>query len=255
MDALIMAAGRGSRLGGLTDERPKSLIDLGGISPLELQLEVLVARGTSRAIIVTGYRSDLIEAAATRRAAGRLQLEFVFNPFWSVTNVLGSAWFARDRLVDDLVYAHADTVFEPSILDDALASAADVALPIDLRDVEPEQMKAEVVDGRVLHLSKELPVERSAGEFIGIGVFRRPIMAALRQAITAEIESGAIDAYFESAINRLIEREGVVAAAIDVNHRAWNEIDFAEDLERARGQLSRFRPAGSDWAPRPPARR
>jgi choline kinase len=232
-----MAAGRGSRLGGLTDDVPKSLIDLGGVSPLELQIDVLVARGVRRAIVVTGYRSEMVARSVQQRTGNRLELEFVFNPFWSVSNVLGSAWFARDELADDFIYLHADTVFEPSILDDLLANPADISLPIDMREVEPEQMKAEVSDGLVIHLSKELPDERSAGEFIGIGLFRRPIVPALREAISTEIASGAIGAYFEAAINRLIGAGGVRAAAVDVRGRPWTEIDFPADLEAARRML------------------
>jgi choline kinase len=239
-DALIMAAGRGSRLGDLTDDTPKSLIDLGGITPLELQLEVLIARGVSRAVLVTGYRRDLLQAAAERRAAGRIGLEFVFNPFWSVTNVLGSAWFARDRLDDDFIYAHADTVFDPTILDDCLAADADIALPVDMRAGEPEQMKAEVVGDRVLHLSKELPDERTAGEFIGIGLFRRRIVPGLVEAMEREVADGAIGSYFEAAINRLLADSGAEAVAVPTRGRAWTEIDFAEDLETARRLLPKF---------------
>lgn len=231
-----MAAGRGSRLGGLTDNLPKSLIDLGGVSPLELQIDLLMARSVRRAIVVTGYRSELVTDSARRRAGDRLELEFVFNPFWSVSNVLGSAWFAREKLADDFIYLHADTVFDASILDDLLADPAEISLPIDMREVEPEQMKAEVNDGLVIHLSKDLPDERSAGEFIGIGLFRRSVVAALREAISAEIAGGSIGAYFEAAINRLIG-EGVNAAAVDVRGRPWTEIDFPADLEAARRML------------------
>jgi choline kinase len=244
-DALIMAAGRGSRLGGLTDELPKSLIDLGGITPLELQLDVLIARGVSRVVLVVGYRRDLLQAAAERRAAGRIGLEFVFNPFWSVTNVLGSAWFARDRLDDDFVYAHADTVFDPTILDDILAADADIALPVDMRAGEPEQMKAEVAGDRVLHLSKELPEERTAGEFIGIGLFRRHIVPGLVRAIEDEVADGAIGSYFEAAINRLLADGGAEAVAVPTRGRAWTEIDFAEDLDNARRLLPSFLEEGA----------
>ena len=239
-DALIMAAGRGSRLGGLADDRPKSLIDLGGITPLELQLEVLAARGISRAVLVTGYRRDLLQAAAERRAAGRIELEFVFNPFWSVTNVLGSAWFARGRLHDDFIYAHADTVFDPAILDDLLTADADIALPVDMRACEPEQMKAEVEGDRVIYLSKELPEERTCGEFIGIGLFRSRIVPGLVDAIEREVADGAIGSYFEAAINRLIADGGASAIAVSTRGRAWTEIDFAEDLENARRLLPAF---------------
>ena len=95
MDALIMAAGRGSRLGRTTDERPKSLIDLGGVTALEWQLDLLLSHGVDRMVIVTGYRRDQIERTAHDRVRGNARLTFCWNPFWSVTNVLGSAWMAR----------------------------------------------------------------------------------------------------------------------------------------------------------------
>ena len=70
MDALIMAAGRGSRLGAHTDDRPKALVDLGGISPLELQHDLLADRGIERVILVTGYRRADVERAAIARTDG-----------------------------------------------------------------------------------------------------------------------------------------------------------------------------------------
>lgn len=240
MDALIMAAGRGSRLGEQAGGLPKSLVDLGGITSLELQLEILAQRGIERTITVVGYQAETVRGAASRRVGDRMALDFVFNPFWSVTNVLGSAWFARTRLRSDVVYLHADTVFEPSILDDALDSRADIALPIDLRECEPEQMKAEVQGGRVTYLSKELAADRTSGEFIGIGVFQRRAVTALKAAIDAEIKAGSIGAYFEAAINRLLVDDRLKAAAIDVRGRAWTEIDFPDDLAAARSQLPRL---------------
>ena len=104
MDALIMAAGRGSRLGSHTDDRPKSLIDLGGISPLELQIDLLAARGVERIVLVTGYRRADVEAAAIRRAGGRLAVEAVWNPFWPVTNVV--AIFVNLATFLPILFAH-----------------------------------------------------------------------------------------------------------------------------------------------------
>src|SRR5688500_13481048 len=156
MDALIMAAGRGSRLGASTDDRPKSLIDLGGISPLALQLETLARRDVERVLLVTGYRRDEVAAAAVARAVGRFEVVPIWNPFWPVTNVIGSVWMARNHLTRPFVYLHADTVFEPSILDDLFATPGAGILPIDFRPCEPEQMKARVSDGRITYLSKEL---------------------------------------------------------------------------------------------------
>lgn len=239
MDALIMAAGRGSRLGGATNERPKSLVDLGGVTPLEWQVDLLASRGVKRIIVVTGYRREQIEGAANARAAGRVELAFRWNPFWSVTNVLGSAWMASEELREPFVYLHADTVFEPSVLDDLLASPSAASLPIDFRECEPEQMKAQVVDHRVIRLSKELPADETAGEFIGIGVFGADALQPIRRGMDAVLDDGGLASYFEAAINHAIDA-GLRVAALPTDGRAWTEIDFPEDLALARRILPRL---------------
>jgi choline kinase len=240
MDALIMAAGRGSRLGPLTDDRPKALVDLGGITPLELQLDLLADRGVERAIIVTGYRRRDVEASAARRIAGRMQLDMVWNPFWRIANVISSAWLARDRIRGEFIYLHADTVFEPGILDDLLSTSGPVRLPIDFRAVEPEQMKARIVDGRVVYLSKELDEDSSAGEFIGIGVFRADAVPQVVAGIEQVMEAGDHSAYFEAALNVAIDA-GLDVVPVATNGRAWAEIDFPDDLAGARAMLPRLR--------------
>lgn len=240
MDALILAAGRGSRLGSATDDRPKSLIDLGGISPLELQLDLLAERGIRRAVIVVGYRRQAVEAAARARVGDGFEIVPVWNPFWPVSNVIGSVWMAQSHLRGDFVYLHADTVFDPTILDDLLAAEGSVALPIDLRPCEPEQMKARVVAGRVMELSKALPAAATAGEFIGIGVFRAAATEVVWAGVDAVMAEGRVSEYFEAALNHAITA-GLEIQSVPTAGRAWTEIDFEEDLQLARSLLPRLR--------------
>lgn len=243
MDALIMAAGRGSRLGPETDRTPKSLIDLGGSSALQWQLTVLSSREVRRVVIVTGYRRGAIEETA-KLVAGRFGLDVVFawNPFWAITNVLASAWFARDRLSTSFVYTHADTIFHPSILDDLLKREGDAVLPVDIRPCEPEQMKARIDEGRVTNLSKELSDGEAAGEFLGVALFRDPLIPVLREAMDVLMESGAYGAYFEEAINWAIRERGLQVEVVNTAGRPWTEIDFPEDLEQARSIFPRITP-------------
>lgn len=240
-DALIMAAGRGSRLGAATDERPKGLVDLGGVSPLELQIDLLRSRGVRRLVVVTGYRRDMVEHVVRARVPGGTPVEFVWNPFWPVTNVLGSVWMARHLLEGRFAYLHADTVLEPTIFDDLLAAGEVAALAVDLRECEPEQMKAEVIEGVITHLSKELPDDRTAGEFIGVGVFPDASVPVLRRAIDTTIEDGGLGDYFEAALNRAIDADRLPVVPVPTRGRAWTEIDFPDDLELARRRLSAFR--------------
>jgi L-glutamine-phosphate cytidylyltransferase len=239
VDALILAAGRGSRLGTLTDDRPKALINLDGVTPLKFQIDILLQRGIGRFIVVTGYRGGMVARASAAAIRGRAELVTVWNPFWSVTNVIGSVWQAREQLRGDFVYLHADTVFAPGILDDALSAPAPVVLPVDFRECEPEQMKAEVADRLVLHLSKELPAERTAGEFIGIGVFRETALSSIQAGVETVLRRGELGAYFEAAINEAIA-DGCQVMAIPTDGRPWTEIDFAEDAAAARAFLPRL---------------
>ena len=190
---------------------------------------------------MTGYQRGMVEEAARARIAGRMRLDVVWNPFWSATNVIGSAWMARDRLTNPFVYLHADTVFEPSILDDLLAAPGPAALPVDLRVCEPEQMKAEIDGDRIVHLSKELPDERTAGEFIGIGLFREASLPLVRDGLDAVLDGGTLNAYFEAALNHAIDA-GLAIHPVATGGRRWTEIDFEADLHLARSFLPAFLP-------------
>ena len=75
--AVILSAGKGSRLLPLTAERPKCLIELNGRSLLEWQLDALREAGVAEVVVVTGFRDDLVDAVAARREGVRT----LFNPF------------------------------------------------------------------------------------------------------------------------------------------------------------------------------
>ena len=97
MKILILAAGTGSRLLPLTRNTPKSLIDLGnGMTLLETQLEAIRPTGVAKVVIVTGYRSEQIEAKIRHHEGFDFQI--VYNPFFDVSNNLVSAWMAMPYL-------------------------------------------------------------------------------------------------------------------------------------------------------------
>ena len=88
MKAIILAAGRGSRLKGLTDDRPKCLVELGGVRLLDWQLAALKAAGIEDVVVVTGYRADLLQAEGVRT---------IHNPDWARTNMVRSLLCAALR--------------------------------------------------------------------------------------------------------------------------------------------------------------
>ena len=109
MRAVILAAGCGTRLRPLTDNRPKCMVELAGSSLLERQLMVLRAAGIDQITVVTGFRSDKIDADGCH---------LVHNPDYSVTNMVATLFCAREAFSaeHDLLISYGDIVYEPRVL-------------------------------------------------------------------------------------------------------------------------------------------
>ena len=113
--AVILSAGQGSRLLPLTEDLPKCLLDLEGRSMLEWQLRALAAVGVPEAVVITGFRSEKVEAVVEQIAPRGLRVRTLFNPFYKVADNLASCWMARGELRGNCLLINGDTLFEPAI--------------------------------------------------------------------------------------------------------------------------------------------
>ena len=115
MRAVIMAAGVGSRISRNID-RPKSLLEIEGKSILRRTVEMLRANNIEPCV-VAGYMHEQIEENLKD-----LDVKIFLNPFYKVTNSLGSLWFARDFIKKDepLLLANADVFWEEELLNKLL---------------------------------------------------------------------------------------------------------------------------------------
>ena len=126
--AIILSAGKGSRLLPLTAERPKCLIDLNGRSLLEWQLDVLRGAGIAEIVVVTGFAEETVAEVVARYAGVRT----LFNPFYHVADNLGSVWMARAELDRDTLLLNGDTLVSPALLGRVLeARTGPIAVTVD----------------------------------------------------------------------------------------------------------------------------
>ncbi|MCM1232452.1 MAG: phosphocholine cytidylyltransferase family protein [Ruminococcus flavefaciens] len=229
MQAIIMAAGKGSRLGSLSENKPKSFVEIKGRKLIEYNLRLLQTCGVDEIIIVTGYRCGAFEELAKNMD----QIHIRYNPFYEMVNVLGSFYMGMDALKDDFIYLHADTLCEPAIFEKLLRMDADVLLPVEYKRCDEEAMKVRSENGRIVQITKQMPVEAAEGEFIGIAAFRKEVLPALKEKTKRLLQEKEFAAYFESAIQRLIDEEDFDVKAFSTDGMFWAEIDFIEDYERA----------------------
>ncbi len=229
MQAIIMAAGKGSRLGSLTGGNPKSFAEIRGKKLIEYNLRLLEKYGIDEIFIVTGYRSE----AFAELTKDMPHVQLVYNPFYEMVNVLGSFYMGMESLSEDFIYLHADTLCEPSVFEKLLCMDADVTLPVAYGKCDEEAMKVRSEDGRIVQITKQMPPEAADGEFIGMASFRKEVIPALQEKTRQLMEEKEFTAYFESAVQRLLDEEAFEVKAVSTDGAFWAEIDFMEDYERA----------------------
>lgn len=234
MQAIIMAAGKGSRLGTLTDDKPKSFLEIKGIKLIEYNVALLHAYGIHNIIIVTGYRNEQME-----EFAGKIKgIKCIYNPFYEMVNVLGSFYMAQEYLVEDTIYMHADTLCAPEIFEEMITAKGDMILPVEYKKCDEEAMKVLTENGKVMEISKQIPCDAAEGEFIGIAKISKGILNDLRQASKKLMKEKEFTAYFEGAIQELLNLQKYNIRAIDTRNHFWGEVDFLEDYERVSNEIS-----------------
>jgi len=234
--AIILAAGEAKRLGPEAGDRHKCLIDVGGRPIIDYQLAPLLAAGPAAVTVVVGYQAAVLERELTDRypSAG---LRFVENPEYAETNTIWSLALARDVLARGALLFNADLVIDPEVVRRLLAGAAARSrLAVTRAACGDEEVKLTVDEaGRVTRIGKQLDPAVCLGEFIGAARFSPACGARYARELDA-VAADHRDEYFEYALDRILAEQDV--RMLDVTDLPSIEIDFPEDLARARAEVA-----------------
>ncbi len=233
MKAIILSAGQGSRLGHLTIDRPKCLIDFGGRSLLDRQLDTLAANGVEEAVVVTGFHDDLVEAAIARRSAGP-RVTTVYNPFFKVADNTGSLYMAREHLSGDCLVWNGDTLVSNALMAKVVANTkAGICVTVDRKDsYDEDDMKVVEAGGRLKQIGKRIS-EGVNAESIGLLAFRSGGAEQFASAIEGAMRTPeGTTIWYLRVIHQLAQSANVWT--LDIRGEEWGEVDFPEDVEGAR---------------------
>jgi choline kinase len=241
MKAIILSAGQGSRLGQLTHDRPKCLIDFAGRTLLDRQLDTLAANGVDEAVVVTGFRDEQVEAALARRAGGP-RVRTIYNPFYKVADNLGSLFIARDELAGDCLVWNGDTLVSDALMARVVGNDRQgICVTIDRKDGYDEDDMKVVVDGdgRLHAIGKRLPMGNVNAESIGLLAFRGGGAERFRSAIETAIRSAeGTTIWYLRVIHQIAQKDDVWT--LDIAGEEWGEVDFPPDVESARALVARW---------------
>ena len=251
MKAIILSAGQGSRLGHLTDDRPKCLIEFDGKSLLDWQLDTLAANNVEQAVVVTGFRDDLVEAMIARRGGGPA-VRTIFNPFYQVADNLGSLYLARGELTGECLVWNGDTLVSNALMARVIGNdMPGICVTIDRKPAyDDDDMKVVAdPDGRLRAIGKRIKDGVNA-ESIGLLAFRGGGAERFAEAIERAMRTPEGTTIWYLRVIHYLAQESEVGT-LDISGEEWGEVDFpddvgvAEDLVKGWGALIKSKVASS----------
>jgi len=241
--AIILSAGQGSRLGHLTDDKPKCLIEFNGRTLLDRQLDALAANGVEEAVVVTGFRDDQIEAALKRRGDSAPNVRTVYNPFYKVADNLGSLFVAKEEIAGDVLVWNGDTLVSNELMARVVGNRNrdGICVTIDRKDGYDEDDMKVVVDeaGRLHAIGKRLDLAEVNAESIGLLAFRGSGAQTFRHAIERAIRTSEGTTIWYLRVIHQVAQETPVWT-LDIKGEEWGEVDFPEDVENAEALTARW---------------
>ena len=243
-NVIIIAAGMGSRLGFLTKEKPKCMLQFGDKTLLQRQLEAYHACGITNISVIRGYKKEKINYEGLR---------YYENTDYENNNVLNSLICAEEAICGHVICAYSDILFNASVVQKAIESPHDISVVVDVdwrsyyhdrRDHPLEEAENIIFDthNKVISAGKIMAAETDMhGEFIGMikfsplgaKLFRRHFHRAKKLYMGKPFQRSKAfkEAYLTDLIQEMVNI-GVPIYCVIIE-RGWKEIDTIEDYEKA----------------------
>ena len=232
MRAIILAAGRGSRMGQLGDERPKCLVEFGGKPLIERQVAALRGGGAQAVGVVRGYRAEMIEFP---------DLTYFYNERWAKTNMVMSLATAAEWLkAGPVIVSYADIFYRHELVRDLAAAPGDLVITYDRawrslwsrRFVDPladaETFRADA-SGRLIEIgTKASSIDEIKGQYMGLLKFT-PHGWRDVEALLATLDEQTRDRLDMTGLLQQLLRRNVAIGTIGTDGQ-WGEIDNPSDL-------------------------
>ena len=238
--AIILAAGRGSRLQPFTVNLPKCLVEIGGESLLKRALRGLASQGITQVVIVVGYESEVVRERIGNSFSG-VDVVYVEAPDYATTNNIRSLWDARRYLDQDILLLEADVAFDPEVIAALLKESGSAAAVAPYK----RTLSGTVVrrDSRGQVTSFILGAEQGR-KFDTAGTFKTVNIYLLREELLREevvprlcraIKAGRMQDYYEGILRDCVaDGDSVIdLTAVDISASRWCEIDDERDLDTA----------------------
>lgn len=247
MKAILLAAGSGKRLGNLTKDYPKALVDINGLSLLERQIIALRKNNIDDILVVTGPNKNKFKIK---------DITFLYDHDFLNHDVLGTMMFASEYMTSDVIVSYTDIVFDEKIINSIKNADADINIAVEMnwesayigRTDHPVEQAANVLINnetvkKIGHQTEKFGNfnKNNLGEFLGlmklskngVNIFKNEYFNLIKNHKEKFHEAKSIEtAYITDILQELINKNFKVNPVI-INGN-WCEIDTLQDLEVAK---------------------
>tara|TARA_Y100000741_G_scaffold327886_1_gene280766 strand:+ start:2714 stop:3475 length:762 start_codon:yes stop_codon:yes gene_type:complete len=238
MKAIILAAGKGTRLGALTSDKPKGMLDFMGKTIIEHQIDMYRSNGMNEIIIIRGYKKNKINYK---------NIKYIDNHLYDQTNMIESLMCARKLLNDDCIISYSDILFSKNLLKKLLDTNSPIAVTVDSnwkeywkqrygclsKDLEDLQIS----DNKITRIGREVSKAESLHyRYVGINKFTAE---GINQMLSIYDKKKSLDAkwrssgksfkngYMTDLLQEMIDNNIIISPHI--THNEWLEIDTVDD--------------------------
>lgn len=239
MKVIILAAGQGTRLRPLTNDKPKCMVTYKNKPMINYILETIKECNISNTAIVSGYKEEVLKEYLSNE-----KLTFFTNDKFENTNMVSTLFCAKDFMDDDLIISYADIIYKKEVLENLIVSKDDFSVVIDRKWKELWSLRMEnpladaetlkIEDGKIIELGKKpKSYDDIQGQYIGLIKISKNIVQKVIK-FYEELPKDSIydnkdfnNMYMTSFIQLIIDNLNVVYPVyID---GGWLEIDTMED--------------------------
>lgn len=235
--ALLLAAGKGSRLHPMTDDSPKCLTEINGHSFIERLVHTLRSNGVRRLVVVVGHLDHCIRDYL-ESIRGDLQIEYIENRAYRTTNNIYSLWLARERIQEPFLLVECDLIFDADLLVDMLEPdriAVSHRLPWmngSTVTLCPRQRVA------AFHKGNHSSGSDATFKTVNIYSFSLSTWRRITERLSRHIAGGKLIGYYETVLAELVAENSLSLEAVFFDPDRWYEVDTLEDLQQAESLFS-----------------
>ena len=240
MQAVILAAGMGKRLGELTKGNTKCMVEVNSVSLIDRALGQLASLDLNRVVIVVGYEGKKLMDYIGNRYDGRLKIEYIENPIYDKTNNIYSLALAKEKLLeDDTLLIESDLIFDdrmfPLIVNNPYPNLALVAKYETWMDGTMVRIDD---DNNIVDFISKKAFKYSDVDFyyktVNVYKFSRDFMEhKYLPFLEAYCSALGNNEYYEQVLRVICMLDNSELKALPITDEKWYEIDDIQDLDIA----------------------